>query len=411
MRHADDTGAALRRPAASVPLACSHDGLLRVQRRLLALAERCDERFDRLQQSLGRLPGAATFDPFATASTLPSQVGAGAGAGPSPRDRGARPAAAALGVPQGAGARGDDLRAVAAAAGALGGAAGGRTAAPAAAAGTAAAGSVGALDGPAAASAQAGQGASPAQATAGASGLAAGWLAWRDASGGSDASGWLNALGGEQVAALMQRHAPPQAAAAVAGALATGGPGAVLSQAQQAQQAYRAHLGLQALMARMPKLALKAPAGGDDLAKSRRPAPMRQPGEAAGATGGSVASQGRPSIVEPSLAARAGSTGLATASALLEQLLSPGLGAAVGEAFGSPAAQGWPQRPLAPRAASRLLGAALAERPDDARAAAAAAPLEPAGTTLEAQDAGDALAQQISRLLLDQAWMRGVDLR
>jgi hypothetical protein len=99
---------------------------------------------------------------------------------------------------------------------------------------------------------------------------------------------------------------------------------------------------------------------------------------------------------------------MATAPQLLEQLLAQGLGTAVG---GAPGASDQPARAArqpAPRAASRLVGAQTSAAGNDARAQA---PDALAAASLDALDAGEAVAQQISRLLLDQAWMRGVDLR
>lgn len=99
---------------------------------------------------------------------------------------------------------------------------------------------------------------------------------------------------------------------------------------------------------------------------------------------------------------------LATAPQLLEHLLAQGLGNAVAGTLGLAAQPAKPARQPAPRAASRLVGAQPGTADNQARAQV---PDAPAAALLDALDAGEAMAQQISRLLLDQAWMRGVDLR
>lgn len=370
-------------PVATVALACSCDQLQRAQQRLLALASQCGERMDRLQQAFDRLPATAAFDPFAVAAAAPS-ARTTTPAAPAPRVKGqARmPASAPAPASTSAGALGrvgaaalpsrpmpravtdDDGTGIA---GALAGAAAGRASAP---------------SGKVAASLN-------------------GWLG---------ALGDLAALGGEQVALLMQRHAAPSLTMGLGGAVAAalagdgdrGQPADALQRRRGGTGARGGSLGsfgAQALQAAEP-----AHAAG---AAQRSSMALGQ--ELASGLSAAFAAAGWPETqAMPARLARTASQAMATAPQLLEQLLAQGLGNALA---GAPGASDQPTRAArqpAPRAASRLVGAQTSAAGNDARAQA---PDAPAAASLDALDAGEAVAQQISRLLLDQAWMRGVDLR
>ena len=365
-------------PAATVALACSGDQLQRAQHRLLALASQCSERIDRLEQAFQQLPAAATFDPFAVVAAAP-MASATTAAAPAPRAQGRTrsPADARRPAPMSAGALGrvgaaglsalqvpravtdDGGPGIAAA---LAGAAAGRsgTVAPAAVPGA---------------------GQHHEQADAGAP-LLSGWL------------GTLGNLAGEQVALLMQRHAAPSLAAGLGGAVAA----AIAGQGAHGQpvEAQRRREGAGPFVA------------SPGSAEARRPL-MHLGQELLQGLNGAFAAQGW-SEAQATPARQAGTVSqvIATAPQLLEQLLAQGLGHALGGAIGMPAQPTPLARQTAPRAASRLVGAQAAAASDPGRPQS---PDAPAAAALDDLDAGEAVAQQISRLLLDQAWMRGVDLR
>lgn len=366
-------------PAASVPLACSCDALQRAQQRLQALASQAGERIDRLQRAFEQLPAAANFDPFAVQPTGPAPDAGSAGSVAS------RPAGTGPTLPALVDSAHRPLRRPATA-----GAGGQRDARPGAVLGLGAA-----LAGATAAVASAAVVGAQAR-----TGSLTDWL---------DPLARLAVLGGEQVAQLMQRHAAPPPVTGL-GAISA----AALARLAQAEAQPASPMG---------RMGARLPGGNDGSARARtrqstpppdgtgpdQPSPQglgQLLGEALAGSGWS----GRSKTQDPAGGSRAAA--LVTAPELLERLLTQGLGGAVGGLFGAAAEPGPPMRQAAPRAASRLVGAQTSTAHSDARdPARAPADDAPAAAALEAQDAGEAMAQQISRLLLDQAWMRGVDLR
>lgn len=375
-------------PAATVPLACSCDQLQRAQQRLQALTSQCSEVFNRLQQAFDRLPAAAAFDPFAVAAPAPVAGGQMAGAPASRRGAEARPptetqrlSARPAGPPGQIGSAGQRLQQVRP-----------LQAAPTTGGGLATTGAL--------AAAVAGRsGASSGGGDRGPAGLGVAslddWLG---------SLGTLSTLGGEQVARLMQRHAAPSLTAglgaALAGALAVGGDADQPPAAQRRREGVGLPSGpLGAALAQVLQAA--APTG--PPGRVERPSTVLGQG-----LGEALATTWPGPPAAPARPVGMASQALATAPQLLEQLLSQGLGGAVAGTSGRAVRPAdLPRRP-APRAASRLVGAQPPAAQDQARAQG---PDAPAAAALEALDAGEAMAQQISRLLLDQAWMRGVDLR
>lgn len=354
-------------PAATLALACSGDQLQRAQQRLLALASQCSDRIDRLEQAFDRLPAAAVFEPFAVAAAAPT-ASATTAAALAPRTQGRK------------GSPAEALRPASTSAGALGrvGAAG-----------------LPALQTPRGTTDDDGPGIA---------GALAGAMAGRtSASSGKAApslSGWLGtlgnlaALGGEQVALLMQRHAAPSLALGLGGAVAA----ALAGQGERGQpaEAQRRREGASPFVA------------SPGSAQARRPLMRLGQEMLQGLNGAFAAEGGSEAQATPARYAGTVSQVMATAPQLLEQLLAQGLGHAVGGAIGMPAQPTQLARQPAPRAASRLVGVQAATASDPGRPQS---PDAPAAASLDDLDAGEAVAQQISRLLLDQAWMRGVDLR
>lgn len=372
------TSSQLPVPAATVALACSGDHLQRAQQRLLALASQCSERIDRLEQAFDRLPAAATFDPFAVAAAAPD-ASATTAAAPAPRTqvRTRSPAEALRPAPTSAGAVG---RVGAAGLSAL--------QVPRAVTDDGGPGIAGALTG-----AEAGRSGTVAPATA----PGAGQHHEQAKAGAPSPNGWLGTFGnlaGEQVALLMQRHAAPSLAVGLGGGVAA----ALAGQGAHGQpvEAQRRHEGASPFIA------------SPGSAEARRPLMHLGQEMLQGLTGAFAAQGWSEAQATPARQAGTVSQVMTTAPQLLERLLVQGLGHAVGGSIGLSAQPAPLARQPAPRAASRLVGAQAAAASDPARAQA---PDAPAVAALDDLDAGEAMAQQISRLLLDQAWMRGVDLR
>lgn len=380
-------------PSGTVPLACNCDQLQRAQQRLQALASQCKERIDRLQQAFDRLPAAASFDPFAVAAPAPSG-GAATAAAPAPRP----PADALRHAPTLGRVSTSGLQPLPPGQAQQAPAAGGGPGIAGALAG-AAAGRPGASLGTVVSSAAPGAGNDQQRADASVASLN-GWLG---------SLGTLAALGGEQVALLMQRHAAPSLAVglggavadAVATALGADGPGAQPARVQRRRDAGGL---LGASLGSAVQVALSSHESG----AAQRPSTVLGQGLAQGLSAAFTAVGWPDMQTMPARLGGAASQALATAPQLLEHLLAQGLGSAVAGTLGGSAQPAKPARQPAPRAASRLVGAQSSAAGHEARAQV---PDAPAAASLDALDAGEAMAQQISRLLLDQAWMRGVDLR
>ncbi len=356
-------------PAATVPLACSCDELQRAQLRLQALASQCSERIERLSQAFDLLPAAASFDAFAVAAPASGQVGEEVDAQAVRRNSRARPSEPASPPPA--------------------------TPGPLLAAGRASSTQLPAGGSRAGAGAQSGT-VAPGPGSGDKSGVASlnGWLG---------SLGQLAALGGEQVALLMQRHAtsPPVIGlgAAMAGAEALNGKSG--QQASAARRRKSAGM-FGAESGAAFSQATQALAGAPGAATSLSPglAQVMAEAQATARSANRQPSPAWPGGAQPS--------GLVGAAQLLEQLLAPGLASVVAGAFAGSSQPAVPPRQPATRADSRLVGPLPTVAQGKARAQA---PDAPAAGELESPDLGEAVAQQINRLLLDQAWLRGVDLK
>lgn len=385
MSHADGTPGPAPVAVGLLPLACGQQALQRAGRRLEFLAGDCSARIDRLQRAFEHWPLAARFEPFGAVLTeLAGGQPVASGSGGTPRNRAA--AALLTDAQQPAPARtstaslaGDPAVAMAAMAPVA-------NAAPAAAR-------------PASG---AKQGAGPA-------------VDHHDATLRTllDGIGSLAELGGRQVAQLMQRHAKAPVpivgrtvAAALTGVLSgrviDDRSGELASGSLHAQQRvpHGGDLGtaLGGLMAQGMQALARPQASSGQLDGQ----PLAEWLNAASA---SVTASARPAP-QPDHG-----SDLSSANQLIEDLLAHGLSdvaAVVAGRSGNAAAQRQP----APRAVSRLLNGPLPKQATGAAdGRAPAGPEAPASMQLDEGDAGEALAQQINRLLLDQAWMRGVDLK
>lgn len=138
-------------------------------------------------------------------------------------------------------------------------------------------------------------------------------------------------------------------------------------------------------------------------------APARQASRAPSDFGGAVASALNelfaqyPEVAQPLSHPVLGSSLGSAMPGLLGQLLG-GIGTSVDGLAPQRPAPSTPHRNPAPRASARLLdGAAAAQTPTRSQQAS------PASDAQAVEDGGE-LSRQLNRLLLDQAWLRGVDL-
>lgn len=344
------------RPALLAPYAASCEGQQRLQRRFEALEVRCRQNIEALWARLDSLPAAASFEPFAHTSA-PAAGAAEAAAQQPPRRAAGRRGLASAGAQTHALARVGRAAAVATPAAAA--AAGSRSHEPLGALGRALAGGAATA---AAASVQPGQAV--------------------DAALGDGTGAWLAAArtapvvqSAEAVAALVEQlisAVSPRARRApvtdIASAVASGGLGRLIDDALAGAPA--------------------RPGGGS------RSAPSSE--AATGAAGADETAR-----VVAAAAKRRANPILGVAD-----VLTPWFGAklAVGGP-GQPALAGLLRQPV-PRAASRLVqgGAAVVPMARDIESATPAPDRE---AELPEHDVSSAL----NRALLDQAWLRGVDLR
>jgi hypothetical protein len=352
-------------PAATVPLACSSDALQRAQQRLEVLTDRCSARVALLQQAFEQLPAVARFDPFAVDARVPQQPGAEAV--PAPRRR-------RSGVPSLAEALHDQRRSRPAIA-------------PGASPEPAQPGVAGA-----------GGGARPGMPTLAAGGAVPLEAAKRQGRGlGSalddllDGIGALADQGARQVAQLMQRHAAPATPAVLSAETAAilGAAGNVRGQRQQAA------VGFGSTLAAL-RQGGQAQAGG------------QQGGRAQDAMQALADALGGPGRSAPQPLRAVGLAPMAMTELLLDALTKQGFGDQAGPLPVVPDNAAGPRRQAAPRASSRLVGPTA---PGPGEKPASETLEAPVNAGLDTLETGEALARQISRLLLDQAWMRGVDLK
>lgn len=338
------------RPALLAPYAASCEGQQRLHRRVEALEARCRQNFEALGARLDRLPAAASFEPFAQTS-VPAAGAAEAAAQQPPRRAAGQRGLASGGAQTHALARAGRTAAAAAA--------GASTQEPLGALGRALAGGAATV---AAASAQ------PGQAVGAALGDGAG--AWPAAATTAPVVQSADAVAA-LVEQLMKAGAPRARRAPVtdiASAVASRGLGRLIGNALAGAPA-------------------KPGAG-------RRSAPSSE--AATGAGGADETAR-----VVAAAAKRGANQILGVADAL-----TPSLGAKLAAGgLGQAALAGLLRQPV-PRAASRLVPGGAAAVPT-ARDTESATPA-PAG---EAESPEQDVSSALNRTLLDQAWLRGVDLR
>lgn len=386
MSHADGTSTPAPVAVGMLPLACGQQALQRAERRLEFLAGDCSARIDRLHQAFEHWLLAARFEPF---GAVPVEHAAGrpvaAGSGGTRRNRAAaaprtdtqQPAPLQTSTARWAGDPALPVAAMAPVA----------HAAPAAA-----------------------RPASVAKRGTGAAGED------HDVTLRTllDGIGSLAELGGRQVAQLMQRHAAapvPNVGRVVAAALTSVLTGRVVD-----DRAGQRAPGLLPEQQRVPP--------GGDLGRALGAVRVKglqalvQPQKPSGQIGTQqlagwldAASASADAFNAPTPAPEHGAR-FSSATELIEGLLAQGLSGVATELTSRSGKAAETLRQPAPRAMSRLLAVAVPKQTKGGAVDRAKSdPEASAALPMDEGDAGEVLAQQINRLLLDQAWLRGVDLK